>query len=221
MKSTLPITLLASLLVLTAGLFGQNTIPAGTILPLQLNSSLNSKKSKPGQVVTARLMQDVPLPLGRKIKAGSKAVGRILDVVEAKHGAGAQLSVQFDTLVVSQRRIPITTNLRALASMMAVAYAQLPNTGPDSGTSEYEYVTDQIGGDVVYGRGGSVTNGLQVVENIHRQWCTGAGFVQTRHEVPWRGRRDGSIGRITLPALELRKDDGPKMRCRPLFFFPP
>ena len=162
-KPALPIIVLAGLLALSTGSFGQNAIPSGTILPLQLSGSLNSKKSKPGQVVTARLMQNVPLPTGAHIPAGSKAVGRVLDVVKGREGAGAQISLQFDTLVVSKRKIPITTNLRALASMMEVAEAQLPNTGPDSGTSEYEYVTNQIGGDVVYGRGGLVANGLQVV----------------------------------------------------------
>jgi len=156
-------TLLAGLLALTTGSFGQNAIPAGTILPLQLNSSLNSRKSKPRQVVTARLMQDVPLPSGAKIHAGAKVVGHIIEVVDARDGSGAKLSLEFDTLEVSKRRIPITTNLRALASMMDVEEAQLPNTGPDSGTSEYEWVTEQIGGNVVYGRGGPVTNGLQVM----------------------------------------------------------
>jgi hypothetical protein len=163
MKAALLMILLASLLPLATGLFAQSTIPAGTILPLQLNKSLNSKKSKPGQVVTARLMQDVPLPSGAKIHAGSKAVGRVLDVVEARNGGGAQLSLQFDTLVVSKKRIPTTTSLRALASIMDVEAAQSPNTGPDSGTSEYEWVTDQIGGDVVYGRDRPVTRGSQVV----------------------------------------------------------
>jgi len=80
-------TLLAGLLALTTGSFGQNAIPAGTILPLQLNSSLNSRKSKPGQVVTARLMQDVPLPSGAKIHAGAKVVGHIIEVVDARDGS--------------------------------------------------------------------------------------------------------------------------------------
>ncbi len=137
--------------------------PAGTILPLRLDSSLSSKKSKPGQVVTASLMQDVPLASGGKIRAGSKAVGRVLDVVKAGNGSGAKLSLQFTTLEVSKRRMAITTNLRALASMMEVNEAQLPEAGPDRGTSANSWTTEQIGGDVVYRGGGPVANGLRVV----------------------------------------------------------
>jgi len=156
------ISLLVSLLAFATALYGQNAVPTGTILPVQLNSSLNSKKSKPGQVITARVMQDVPLPSGGKIRAGSKAVGHIIDVAEASNGSGAKLSLQFDRLAVSNRALPITTDLRALASMMDVEDAQVPQIGPDRGTSEDAWTTTQIGGDVDY-HDGPVTKGLQVV----------------------------------------------------------
>jgi len=71
--------------------------------------------------------------------------------------------LEFDTLEASKRRIPITTNLRALASMMEVEDAQVPKTGPDRGTSQNAWTTTQIGGDVVYRGGGPVANGLRVV----------------------------------------------------------
>ena len=152
-----------SLIMLSMDLFAQNTIPAGTIVPVALNSSLNSRKVKPGQVITARVMQDVPLSPGSTIHAGAKVIGRVIDVKPANGGTGAQVSFRFDTLVVSKRRIPIITNLRALASMMAVEAAQLPESGPDRGTSQNAWTTDQIGGEVVYRGGGPVADGLRSV----------------------------------------------------------
>jgi hypothetical protein len=152
-----------SLIMLSMDLFAQNTIPAGTIVPVALNSSLNSRKVKPGQVITARVMQDVPLSPGSTIHAGAKVIGRVIDVKPASGGTGAQVSFRFDTLVVSKRRIPIITNVRALASMMAVEAAQLPESGPDRGTSQNAWTTDQIGGEVVYRGGGPVADGLRSV----------------------------------------------------------
>jgi hypothetical protein len=108
-------------------------------------------------------MQDVPLSPGSTIHAGAKVIGRVIDVKPANGGAGAQVSFRFDTLVVSKRRIPIITNVRALASMMAVEAAQLPESGPDRGTSQNAWTTDQIGGEVVYRGGGPVADGLRSV----------------------------------------------------------
>ena len=66
--------LLIALLLCSIALCAQEAIPAGTVLPARLNSSLDSHKSRPGQVITARIMQDVPLP-GGKIRAGAQLIG--------------------------------------------------------------------------------------------------------------------------------------------------
>jgi hypothetical protein len=155
--------LLASLVVFSVQVFAQTAIPVGTILPARLNSSLNSRKTKTGQIVTARIMQDVPLPAGSKIREGSKIIGHVVQVVPATSAGGANMSLRFDTLLISKRSIPITTNVRALASMMAVEDAQTPKTGPDRGTPEDAWILVQIGGEVVYRGGGPVANGLRVV----------------------------------------------------------
>src|SRR5580700_11989401 len=97
--------LLVGLLALAAGLNAQDRIPAGTILPVRWNGSISSANSKPGQVITARIMQDVPLGSGRKIRAGSKVVGHVLDVTPAKNGTPGKISFQFDKLVRSGETI--------------------------------------------------------------------------------------------------------------------
>jgi hypothetical protein len=147
---------------LAAGSFAQDSIPPGTILPVELNSSLRSNGAKPGQSIHARLMQDVPLPSGSKIRAGAKIAGHVIAVRAAAQSATPEITFRFDTIITKNRRIPVVTSLRAIAPMLDVNDALVPETGPDRGTSEASWVTDQIGGEVVY-HGAEVVNGSSVV----------------------------------------------------------
>jgi hypothetical protein len=47
------------------------------VLPLQLISSFNSLENKPGQIIKARIMQDVPLTGRSHIRGGAKVLGRV------------------------------------------------------------------------------------------------------------------------------------------------
>ena len=60
---------------------GALTVPSGTILPVRLNSTISSTNCKPGQEVKARIMQDIPLSSGMTVRAGSKVIGHIAEVV--------------------------------------------------------------------------------------------------------------------------------------------
>jgi hypothetical protein len=153
---------IAIFLLFAATSFAQGGIPGGTILPVKLNSSLNSKKSKAGQEITGRLAQDVPLASGLKIHAGAKLVGHIIAVTRAS-GGGAELTFRFDKLDIGGRPVSLTANLRAIASMLEVHEAQVPTSGPDRGTPSTAWVTDQIGDETDYHGGWSVTNGPDVV----------------------------------------------------------
>ncbi|HVO82344.1 MAG TPA: hypothetical protein VMT28_16560 [Terriglobales bacterium] len=147
----------------STALLAQDAIPAGTILPIQLNSSLNSKKIQAGRVITATIMQAVPLPAS-KLPIGTKVIGHVVSVSRATATDGARISFEFDSIAPSRNEaIPVTTDLRALASLMEVEQAQVPISGPDRGTSQNAWTTVQVGGDVVYRGGGPVVNGSQVV----------------------------------------------------------
>jgi hypothetical protein len=145
------------------GLFAQTGIPAGTVLPAELQTSLNSAKIRPGQSITARIMQDVPLPNGKKIRAGSKIVGHVMDAKSASAGQHAGITIQFERVNFAHQSVPIFASLRAVASVMEVEYAQVPITGPDRGTPYAWASRELIGGQVAYGEGGPVASGMQEV----------------------------------------------------------
>src|SRR5579863_4719080 len=115
MKQFLFVTLIA----FSTQLFGQDEIPVGTILPVQLNSSLRSDKARAGERVSGRVMQDIPLLAGRRIHSGAKVIGHVVSARPADNGTGGEISLRFDALEIGKRHVPMTTNLRALATMMA------------------------------------------------------------------------------------------------------
>ena len=138
------------------------TISPGTIIPIRLGS-LSSEKSKPGDAIKARIMQDVPLGNGSKLRAGSKVLGRIIAVTPATTATKATLTLKFDAVVQGKDSVPVLTNLRAMASTLEVEFAQTPTTGPGE-SDVYDWLpTVQVGGEVVYGKGGKVYNGYRVV----------------------------------------------------------
>ncbi len=133
------------------------SVPHGTVLPVRLNHGFSSKNAQPGQRISVRIMQDVPLPNGR-IPHGATVSGSIVSVEPARNGNPGKISFRFDTLENSKKKIPVKTNLRALAGFMEVLEAQTPETSPGFGTPSPWVTTRQIGGDEVYGVGGPVTN---------------------------------------------------------------
>ncbi len=151
----------AAFFVFAAGLSAANSVPAGTILPVSLNRTISSAKCHTGQLVTARVMQDVPLADGSTIHAGAKVIGHIVDLTPASNrSATTTLTLEFDALKSRLGKILMRTNLRAVASFVAVNEAQVPLQGADRGTPETAWVTEQIGGDTVY-RGGGPVEGVK------------------------------------------------------------
>src|SRR6202162_4172580 len=172
---------------------GVTTIPVGTILPVRLNSTISSYKSKPGQKITGSVMQNIPLPHSASIKEGSKAVGHIVDVTAANSGTRARITLRFDQLFSSHHTIPITTDLRVMAGFMELDEAQIPTLG--AGESEvYRWLTTvQIGGDVVYGDGGPVIAGDDSHQVVGKRIDAGVvGLVRAKPGTNCRGPLDGN-----------------------------
>jgi hypothetical protein len=173
---------LFQILLLTTSLFAQDAVPAGTILPVHLGTTLDSKKCRVGQVISGTIMQDVPLAPGDKLRAGTQIRGRVLEVEKTSNGV--KLTFVFDRVRTRKQEIPVLTNARAIASYLEVTAAGIPNIS-DAGP-EWDWTTVQIGGDVVYGGpdrveaagklvGHAVKNGVVAqVSAVPNMGCRGA-----------------------------------------------
>ena len=128
-------------------------IPVGTALPVALNSTLDARKDKPGQKLEGRLMQDVPLPSGEKIKAGARVEGHIIEVTKLA-GGGSRMVLKFDQLTADGRTIPLVLSARAIATSYSVSQAQVPINALSDAESSNQWVMRQVGGEIVKrGRG--------------------------------------------------------------------
>jgi hypothetical protein len=142
-------------LLLSPLVAAQNTVPAGTVLPIRLDTGLNAAKITSGKAIRAQVMQDIP---GTSIHRGAKVFGHVVSVTPRR------IELSFDTLVQKGQRIPLKTNLRAIASMLEVNDAQIPEGGADRALpSALDLTTRQIGGDMVYRGGGPVARGNETV----------------------------------------------------------
>ena len=153
------VVLLPAFYVLTSTvLFAQNhkasypsRIPDGTILPVQLNTTIALAKVRSGQAISARIAQDVPLENGTKLRAGTKVLGHIIGVTPGKP---SRITFTFDKIASSKSEFLFAVmNLRALASYLEIDTASIPTTGPDRGTPSVWWNTVQVGGEDLYGDG--------------------------------------------------------------------
>ena len=145
---------IALILLLPVSLLAQSAIPPGAVLAVRLDTGLNARKLRPGEEIRGTVMQKIP---GTQVRRGAKVLGHVV------RAGPTQLTLRFDTVVWRGKRIPVRTNLRAVASMMEVEAAQIPEEMSSRGLTPEVWNTQQIGGDQVYRAGGSVMSGEQKV----------------------------------------------------------
>jgi hypothetical protein len=178
----------------TAAAPAGSKVPAGTILPVILRTSVSFEKCKPGQILRGKIAQDVPLPNGMKIRRGSTVEGQIIEVVPNGNGAGAKVSIQFDKVNIAGQWVPVVTNLRAIAGFMTVIEAGIPEETPGEGTVSSWVTTTQIGGDSVYGQWGPVMSANDTSKVVGKSVGGDGVLVQVSAEqgTNCRGAVDGN-----------------------------
>ena len=195
---------LALALLLTTLSSAQN-IPAGTVLPVMLNPTLDARHSQPGQKITGRIKQDVPIPDGTSIPRNSTIVGSVVSATPAAANAPSRLAIKFDQLIVKGRQIPIAVHLRALASMNEVFEARMPtNAWDDYGTSPSDWNTVQVGGAGVYRGSGQLIAGGEVVGRATDYGAVTAKLVAAPAK-GCNGAGDQRASAVDLLALGLRR----------------
>jgi len=152
------ILLIATLLPAGAAL-AQDSVPAGTIIPVSLCGSISADHARPGQEIRVEVMQSIP---GTPIRRRAKIFGHIVAATHSKNGP-AQLVLRFDAVEIHGRRVPLDVNLRALASFNEVQAAQVPEEMGSRGITPEVATTQQIGGENVYRGGGPVAFGDMIV----------------------------------------------------------
>jgi hypothetical protein len=149
----------AALLLAPCAAVAQEQIPAGTLVPISLDHTINADKVRPGQQIRAEVMQDIP---GTPIRRRAKMLGHVVEATPSTSGA-ARLEISFDSVRVRGQSIPIKASLRALASYFEVEAAETAEDLGTRGTTPETATYQQIGGEQVYRGGGPVAAGLTVV----------------------------------------------------------
>jgi hypothetical protein len=178
-------------------------LPAGTILPAQLEKPISVSEARSGEPIQARIMQDVPLPNREKLKARSVIKGLVVSAGSDSEDSGAKVTLKFDQIEDGQERLQVTTYLRAIASERAVQAAQVGRSGADTGSPSGWADTVLIGGDVRYGDGGVVTN--KAKEKVGKG-VLGGVLVHVRAN-PARGCDGAPKGEDILQALWIFSSD--------------
>lgn len=89
-------------------------VPAGTVLPVSLQTAISTQVAKPGDYIQATISQNVSLGGRGYIPAGTQVVGTVSDSEAGRRlSRSGELSLQFNSLrLPSGQQIPITAHLQ-------------------------------------------------------------------------------------------------------------
>ena len=127
-------------------MFAQISLRPGIILPLLMDSILNSKTKRTGQVVTARLVQNSPLAEGSTSKTGNTIVGHTIELNATADAAGATTAYRFDEFTAYKKHSLIPISSRSVHSSKNAVTVQASQSRQDDCTPQETATTDPIVG---------------------------------------------------------------------------
>lgn len=114
-------------------------LPKSTAIPIRFEHSVDAKKAKVGDQVTAKTIQVIVLPEGKSIPKGDLVVGHVValdafnfDQTPYAHQRPSMLSIHFDKLETGETAIPVNLSVRAIASTIDSREAAYPHSTDDT-----------------------------------------------------------------------------------------
>jgi hypothetical protein len=115
------------------------SLPASTAVPVSFVHSVDAKKAKVGDTVTAKTMQVILLPGGASIDKGTVVVGHVVavkpfhfDPTPYAHQSPSLISIHFDKLQKGDSVIPVNLSVRAIANTIDSREAAYPHSNIDT-----------------------------------------------------------------------------------------
>ncbi|MBI3474929.1 MAG: hypothetical protein HY010_04305 [Acidobacteria bacterium] len=93
-----------------------NSLPAGTIIPIELSKSLDTRKAKVGDKIEAKLPADLLAHGKIVIPRETKVYGHVTDVkAHGKESPGSKVAIAFDTIAMKKgSEVPIQVVVQAV-----------------------------------------------------------------------------------------------------------
>jgi hypothetical protein len=112
----------------------QTTVPTGTALPVRFVRTVDAKKARPGDRVTAKTLQIVILAGGQRLPKGTLLVGHVVDAQPYHfdpepyaHQKASSISIHFYQIVNGDLTLPVNLSVRALAGAFESQWAPRPH----------------------------------------------------------------------------------------------
>ncbi|HKN76486.1 MAG TPA: hypothetical protein VJW94_15000 [Candidatus Acidoferrum sp.] len=110
------------------------SLPSGTAVNAELNSSVDSKKAKVGDKVEAHTTEEIKFAGKTIVPRGAKLEGHVTEATARSKGdSGSTLAIQFDKAILKKgEEIPLNVAILAIAAPLPNFAGGSPGTGSDS-----------------------------------------------------------------------------------------
>jgi hypothetical protein len=113
---------------------GAVTLPSGTAVNAELNSSVDSKKAKVGDKIEAHTTEEIKYAGKIIVPRGAKLEGHVTEATARSKGdSGSTLAMQFDKAILKkEEEIPLNVAILAIAAAQPDFSGGAPGSGSDS-----------------------------------------------------------------------------------------